>query len=222
MSLFLNRTNLLLPHFGKGGKGGFFDKDKSETGFTLLEVLVAVSILSIVLVAIYSTFFLSYRAIECLDESMLKLQESRNAIDILRRELDSAFYNKGDSNTFLKLEDRDIYGKQAAQITFTTFSQLRPGLSKISYYIEEKDGKLSLFKKMESPYVNKETEGVDIIEDLEEFTVEAKYNNNWVKTWDTEITREKPDEIRLAMSVMIKGKKVTIFDVSQPRLDRPV
>lgn len=122
----------------------------------------------------------------------------------------------------MKLEDRDIYGKQAAQITFTTFSPLRPGLSKISYYIEEKDGKLTLFKKMESPYVNKETEGIDIIEDLEEFTVEAKYNNNWVKTWDTEITREKPDEIRIAMSVMIKGKKVTIFDVSQPRLGKPV
>ena len=27
-----------------------------------------------------------------MDESMLKLQESRKAIDILRRELDSAFY----------------------------------------------------------------------------------------------------------------------------------
>ena len=191
-------------------------------GFTLLEILVAVAILSIVLAAIYSTFFLSYRAIEGLDESMLKLQESRNAIDILRRELDSAVYRRNETNTLLKIEDRDIYGKQAAQLTFTTFSLLRPGLSKISYYIEEKDGKLNLFKKVESPYVNKETEGVDIIEDLEEFTVEAKYNNNWVKTWDTEITRAKPKQIRISMSIFIKGKKVTVSDISQPRVDNPV
>jgi general secretion pathway protein J len=222
MSLFLNRTNLLLPHFGKGGKGGFFDKGKSETGFTLIEILIAVAILSIILAAIYSTFFLSHRAIEGMDESMLKLQESRRAIDILRRELDSAFYREKESDTFLKIEDRDIYGKQAAQLTFTTFSPLRPGLSKISYYIEDKDGKLSLFKKIESPYSKEETEGVDIIEDLEAFTVEAKYNDKWVKTWDTEIIKDKPNEIRIGLTIMIKDKKVTIFDVSQPRVDRAV
>jgi general secretion pathway protein J len=195
---------------------------KYNNGFTLIEVLIAVAILSIVLAAIYSTFFLSHRAIEGMDESMLKLQESRRAIDILRRELDSAFYREKESNTFLKIEDRDIYGKQAAQLTFTTFSPLRPGLSKISYYIEDKDGKLSLFKKIESPYSKEKTEGVDIIEDLEEFTVEAKYNDKWVKTWDTEIIKDKPNEIRIGLTIMIKAKKVTIFDVSQPRVDRAV
>jgi len=191
-------------------------------GFTLIEILIAVAILSIVLAAIYSTFFLSHRAIEGMDESMLKLQESRRAIDILRRELDSAFYREKESNTFLKIEDRDIYGKQAAQLTFTTLSPLRPGLSKISYYIEDKDGKLSLFKKIESPYSKEETEGVDIIEDLEAFTVEAKYNDKWVKTWDTDIIKSMPKEIRIGLTIMIKGKKVTIFDVSQPRVDRAI
>jgi len=195
---------------------------RGRVGFTLIEILIAVAILSIVLAAIYSTFFLSHRAIEGMDESMLKLQESRRAIDILRRELDSVFYREKESNTFLKIEDRDIYGKQAAQLTFTTLSPLRPGLSKISYYIEDKDGKLSLFKKIESPYSKEETEGVDIIEDLEEFTVEAKYNDKWVKTWDTEIIKDKPNEIRIGLTIMIKGKKVTIFDVSQPRVDRAV
>jgi general secretion pathway protein J len=199
---------------GEGARG--------RVGFTLIEILIAVAILSIILAAIYSTFFLSHRAIEGMDESMLKLQESRRAIDILRRELDSAFYREKQSDTFLKIEDRDIYGKQAAQLTFTTFSPLRPGLSKISYYIEDKDGKLNLFKKVESPYSKEETEGLDIIEDLEAFTVEAKYNDKWVKTWDTEIIKDKPNEIRIGLTIMIKAKKVTIFDVSQPRVDRAV
>jgi hypothetical protein len=178
--------------------------------------------LSIILTAVYSTFFLSYRAIEGMDESLLKLQESRKAIDILRRELDSTFYSKEDSNTFLKIEDRDIYGKQAAKLTFTTFSTLRPGLSMISYYIEDKDGKLNLFKKVESPYSKEETEGVDIIEDMEAFIIEAKCNDRWVKTWDTGITKSKPDEIRISLSIMIKGNKMTLFDVSQPKVDRSI
>jgi len=199
---------------GEGARG--------RVGFTLIEVLIAVAILSIVLVAIYSTFLLSHRAIEGMDESMLKLQESRRAIDILRRELDAAFYREKEENTFLKIEDRDIYGKQAAKLTFTTFSTLRPGLSRISYYIEEKDGRLNLFKKIGSPYSTEEIEGVDIIEDLEAFTVEAMYNDKWVKTWDTEIIKDKPNEIRIGLTIMIKGKKVTIFDVSRPMVERSI
>ncbi len=198
------------------------DKVKSNFGFTLIEVLIAMAILSIVLAAIYSTFFLSHKAIEGMDESMLKLQESRKAIDILRCELDSSYYDGTDKNTFLKIQDRDFYGKQASQLSFTAFSTLRPGLSKVSYYIEDKDGKLNLLKKIESPYSKEETEGVDIIEDLEGFNVEAKYNDTWVKTWDTDINKEKPEEIRIGLTMMIKGKKVILSDVSKPRIGRPI
>ncbi len=180
-------------------------------GFTLIEVLIAVTILSIVLAAIYSTFFLSHRAIEGMDESMLKLQESRKAIDILRCELDSSYYDGKDVNTFFKIRDRDVYGKQATQLSFTAFSTLRPGLSRVSYYIEDKDGKLNLLKKVESPYSKEETEGVDIIEDLEAFSVEAKYNDTWVKTWDTDINKDKPEEIRIGLTINDQREKGNTF-----------
>jgi prepilin-type N-terminal cleavage/methylation domain-containing protein len=216
MSLSPGKRDLLSPQplLPNGGQ--------RESGFTLLEVLIAVVILSIVLAAIYSTFFLSHRAIDGMDESILKLQEARRAIDIMRCELDSAYYKGTDEATFLKMQDRDIYGKQASQLSFTTFSTLRPGLSRVSYYIEDKDNKLNLLKKIDSPYSNKETEGVDIIEDLEAFTVEAKYNDKWVKTWDTDINKERPDEIRIGLTVSIKGTSVTLSDVSKPRIDRPI
>ena len=216
----------------------FLNKRQANTGFTLIEVLIAVGILSVVLAAIYSTFFLSHRAVEGMDESMLKLQESRRAIDILRRELDSAFYTGEDRNTFLKIQDRDIYGKQATQLTFTALSPLMPGLSRISYYIDDKNGKLNLFKKVESPYTNENNplsspfskggrggfsdEGVDIIEDIEAFSVETMYGDQWVKTWDTDISKGIPDEIRISLSVIINGNKMTIFDVAKPRVGKSV
>ncbi len=126
-----------------------------EKGFTLLEVLIAVAILSIVLGAIYSTFFLSNRAMEGMDESMTKLQESRRAIDILRRELDALYYKETREDTFLKIVDKDNYGKQATQLDFTAFTTLMPGLSKISYYVEEKDKKQILFKKIGAAFGNR-------------------------------------------------------------------
>jgi general secretion pathway protein J len=199
-----------------------FSSDIGDPGFTLIEILIAVTILSVVLAAIYSTFFLSYKAIQGMDESMLKLQEARRAIDIMRCELDSAYHNGADVATFLKIKDRDVYGKQASQLSFTTFSTLRPGLSRVSYYIEDTDGKLNLLKRIDSPYSNKQSEGAEIIENLGAFTIEAKYNDKWVKTWDTDINKEKPDEIRISLTISIKGKNVTLSDVSKPRIDRPI
>jgi general secretion pathway protein J len=191
-------------------------------GFTLLEVLIAVAILSIVLTALYSTFFLSSRAMEDMDESMTKLQESRKAIDILRRELEAVYYKDGDEKTFVKILDKDLYGKQATQLEFTAFTTLRPGLSKISYYMEEKDKKRTLFKKIGSSFGKEESEGTDIIEDLEEFTIEAKYQDKWVKTWDTGVTKKMPDEIKISLSVMIKGRKVTLSDMARPMYGKTI
>lgn len=191
-------------------------------GFTLIEVLIAVAILSIVLAAVYSTFFLSHRAIDGMDESMLKLQESRRALDILKRELDSAYVDIEDEQTQLKILDRDIYGKQASQLTVTAFSPLRPGVSKISYYVEDKDKKLVLFKKLESPYKKEETEGVDIIEDLEEFTLEARYNDSWVRTWDTGVNKDMPYEIKITLTMLVKGRKITLSDIARPKFGKPV
>jgi general secretion pathway protein J len=193
-----------------------------KKGFTLLEVLIAVAILSIVLTALYGTFFMSSRAMEDMDESMTKLQESRKAIDILRRELESAYYNEDDKKTFVKILDKDLYGKQATQLEFTAFTTVRPGLSKISYYMEEKDKKRILFKKIESSFGKEESEGTDIIEDLDEFTIEAKYQDKWVKTWDTGITTKMPDQIKISLSVMIKGRKVTLSDMARPMYDKTI
>ncbi len=50
---------------------------KSIKGFTLIEMLLALALLSIVLGALYSTFFLSHRAMEGIDGGLVKLQECR-------------------------------------------------------------------------------------------------------------------------------------------------
>jgi general secretion pathway protein J len=193
-----------------------------SSGFTLIEILIALALLSVILAAIYGTFFLSHRALEGMDESMVRLQESRRALDILKRELDSSVYIASDRNTMLRIVDRDFGGRQAVQLTFTTLSVLRPGLSRITYYIEEDEGRLNLFKKVESPYADQETEGVDIIEDMEAFSIEAKYNDRWVRTWDTEINGEIPSELRIELTVKVKERKVTLFDTASPKVGRTI
>ena len=179
---------------------------KTSGGFTLIEVLVALAILTVVLGAVYSTFFLSHRAVDGLDDTMAKLQETRKTLDIMRRELESVFYSGSSEGSILKIEDRDYYGKNATTISFTAFSNFRPGLSLITYRIQEDDGKMTLVKNVKSPYMKTTAEDVELIEDVVGFSAEVRRQNQWIKTWDTEINRQVPDEIRITLSVPVKER----------------
>ncbi|MEW6570052.1 MAG: prepilin-type N-terminal cleavage/methylation domain-containing protein [Nitrospirota bacterium] len=213
-------SNPPLPPFKKEGQE-VSSANHVNAGFTLIEILISIAILSTILAAVYGTFFLSHRAIEGLEESIVKMQEARKAIDILKCEIESVYYNEN-HDSLLRIEDRDFHGKPSTQLTFTAFSVLRPGLSKLFYYVEEKDGKLNLYKKIESLYREEKSEGVDIIEDLEAFTIEAQYDDKWIRTWDTEINKAIPGEIKINLTLKMKGRTVTLFDVAKPMLGRSI
>ncbi|MBM4140841.1 MAG: prepilin-type N-terminal cleavage/methylation domain-containing protein [Nitrospira sp.] len=190
----------------------------TKKGFTLIEVLVAFAILSIILAALYSTFFLSHKAMDGLDESLVKLQECRMSIDTMRRDIDSILYDPVNKNSLFKVEDRDIYGKQTSKLVFTTFSTLRPGLSRIAYFIKEKDKKLVLMKELTSAYTPENVaEGFEVVEDIEAFTVEVNYKDTWTKTWDSSLTRTIPQDIRITLTTRLKNKTVTLFEIAKPK-----
>jgi len=205
-------------------------------GFTLLEVLVAVSIFSVLIAALYSTFFLSHRAVDAVDDSLLRLQEARAVVDLLKREIESAYYDSGKTSnntqyTVFKVEDRDFYGKQASQLLFTSFSPLLPGLAKITYTVTEDDGKLTLKKKIISAFSQKdETKSIDLMEEIESFTLEVNVAGLWVKTWDSALTKNTlPDAVRISLKVAARKEKnltpergtspeaFTISDIAKPR-----
>jgi prepilin-type N-terminal cleavage/methylation domain-containing protein len=190
----------------------------SEKGFTLIELLVSVVLLSIVLGAVYSTFFMAHRALDGMDDSILKLRECRMFMDTIVRETDSIL--AGRKYSTFKVEDRDIFGKETSRFTFTAFSPLVPGLSLISYYVDQKDKKLVLFKTIKSVSDSKETAPVELMEDVGAFTVEILDGNKWVKTWDLTETGRVPDEIRITLTVMIKDSPVSIYETVRPQIGR--
>jgi len=196
-----------------------------EKGFTLLEVLVALGISVIVMTALYSSFFLSRKAVDAVDDSLLRLQESRALLDIIKREMESALYDQskianGKAYTLFKLEDRDFYGKQASKVSFTSFSPLVAGLAKIEYSVEEDDGKLVLKKRIGSAFTKTgEPKSIELMEDIESFTVEARYGDKWVKTWDSAQSSSMPEEIRVSVKVFTKKGETPFmaYDVARPR-----
>lgn len=205
-------------------KGWIRGRDK---GFTLIEVLISIAIMAMVLIALYSTFALANRALFNVDQSLVKLQEARAFVDTLKREIESAFYSKDISNCVFKLDDRDFYGRQTSSLTVTSSSPLIKGLSNINYTVEERKGILVITKNMVSALSQSaENNKMDLLEDIESFTLQAKYQNAWVKTWDSSLTKITPDEVKIILTIRLKNREgddknalpFSIFETARVRI----
>ncbi len=182
--------------------------ERRGRGFTLIELVIAIAIMSVVLAALYSSFLLADRALVQVGESSLKLQESRAFVDTLKRELEAVRYSRDNSFCVFKMDDRDFYGRQASSLTMTTTTPLMKGLAKINYAIEERDGSLIITKSMVSAFSQEAEENrVDLVEDIESFTLQAKYQDTWVKTWDSSLSEIAPEEVKITLTMRMKSNK---------------
>lgn len=196
-----------------------------KTGFTLIEILMSLAVFSVVLFSLYSVFFMSRKAIVDAEESFIKLYEVRTLMENLRMELESAYFSKDEQYTTFQITDRDYYGRQTSEIIFTTFTSLLPAVSRISYSVEKTGKKLILAKAVISAYQPaKEDKGMEIMEDIESFMLEAKYQGRYVKTWDSSLHNSIPEEVKITIILRLgkSGRLITITDVARPLVGRSV
>jgi len=200
-------------------------------GFTLIELMIAIAIMSVMLAALYGSFLLADRALVQVGESSLKLQESCAVVDTLKRELESVRYSPHNSFCVFKMNDRDFYGRQASSLTMTTTTPLMKGLAKINYAIEERDGSLVITKSMVSAFSQEAEENrVDLVEDVESFTLQAKYQDLWVKTWDSSLSKNAPAEVKITLTMRMKSNKeeassavpFSVFETAKVMVGRPL
>jgi general secretion pathway protein J len=203
----------------------------SGRGFTLIELMIAIAIMSAMLAALYGSFLLADRALVQVGESSLKLQESLAFVDTLKRELESVRYSPDNSFCVFKMNDRDFYGRQASSLTMTTTTPLMKGLAKINYAIEERDGSLVITKSMVSAFSREAEENrVDLVEDIESFTLQAKYQDLWVKTWDSSLSKNAPAEVKITLTMRMKSNKeeassavpFSVFETAKVMVGRPL
>lgn len=202
---------------------------KRNAGFTLIEILISLTLLAVVLGAVYGSFFSVQRLFDRFGSVSLKYHESRTALDIMRREIESALLkNPGpfvkaygdivhDRTNFL-MKDRDILGKSTSELELTAFSYKGGMIDTISYFVEEKEGRMNLMKK-EGPFgLRSEQYEMEMIEGIEGFTAETMFNGQWIKTWDTGTTGKLPGIVRLSIEFDDNGRKVRLVEYARPKL----
>jgi general secretion pathway protein J len=199
-------------------------KFADSSAFTLIEVMVSLTLLIVVLGAIYSTFFSVQTAMERFDDVSLKYHEARTALDIIRREIESALLKdptiEDDSKikASFVIKDRDIFGKNTSSLELTSFSFKGYNPNSISYFIKSSDNSLSLFKKEKPPLVQSNGYTLEILENIESFSVETLFNSRWVRTWDASETGRLPEVVRVIIEFNDNGKIVKFTEYARPRV----
>jgi prepilin-type N-terminal cleavage/methylation domain-containing protein len=211
-------------------------KTVQSKGFTLLEVLLGITLLTIILGAVYTSFFTANRAIERWTGTTIKYHDSRSALDIMRREIEGAVLktSPGSVNDMHKtafvIEDRDILGKTTSKLHLTAFSSRDSGVTNVSYYVREKEHGLTLVKAV-SPFsaqLTDETEQqekkheFEVISGIDSFAVETLFNNEWVKTWHTEQSGVLPEIVRISIVLDDKGSKVKLTEYARPKIGKQI
>lgn len=198
----MRRTSL--EHSGVRGRGGF----------TLIEVLVALALVSAIVAALYGTFFSVLRGRDTINSSLERSREVGRFLDTFSKEVSSAFYKDGNKASLLIGENRDSRGRPASKLTFTAFTYpvMKEGASggdllAVRYFTEtDDDGKMTLYKEAWDAYMGgKLPMKLPVVEEIEGFEVSFLSGNGWAKAWDTSLEKRLPTAIKAVVSIREEG-----------------
>lgn len=196
-------------------------------GFTLLELLLALAIAALILVAAYTTLFSLTKAQETASTGMEKRRALRNTMDLLRRELTSTLFKSGDTRLRFIVEDRDYYGKPASTIQFATLTAPSEGLAtdqlRVRYQTTEKSNSSLTVRRTSRVFFADEDQknGYPLLDETEGFLVECYDGSKWVKAWDTTLNPALPKMIRVTITIQEANQKVPYRLIATPRMVLP-
>ncbi len=166
-------------------------------GFTLLEILLALSVLSVILLLLLSAFTGAARVRETLSSRSRGFRQVRLVLDRVRTDLMGAFATTAREESALTLREDQLSGKPAATLTFTAF-QLPDGdighppaeVVKIKYFprIGADGVTLELHREQSDlPFIENKIASREstVAEGLRGFRIELYDGTTWVKEWPT-------------------------------------
>ena len=198
-----------------------------NSGFTLLEVLITVVLLSILSAALYGSYFSVIRARDRASSGMESRRELGATLDLIRREVSSVMFklDKADKRLRFVVEDRDNFGAQSSTLELTTLApptvldRSESGIVTVKYQIAEKDKKLILTRQ-ERDLFSEETAvpAYPQMEQISSFLVECYDGSKWVKSWDTAINNRLPASVKITVQIEEEGRLVPFSMLSAPRV----
>lgn len=193
--------------------GGQVFRRSSHAGFTLVEILLALSILLSILLIILSSFTGAQRAREILLSKESALRQTRILLDRVGTDISGGFASAGNDLTGLSCKEDRFSDKSASTLQFTAFalpdaSDVRPsgGIVRLRYSPRlSTDGNfIEIYREqfdipqIENRVPNREAR---IAERILGFRVELYDGQKWVKEWPPDSARKLSMPTRAAFIV---------------------
>lgn len=206
-------------------------------GFTLLEILLALGIFSVIIILLLSSFTGTERSREILSDRSRDFRQLRMSLDRIGSDLAGAFSSAAIEATALTCHEDTLAGKPAATLVFSAFVLPEPGdtrpsedLVKLKYYPKlDKDGEfLELYREESSlPLIENRipTREVRMADRLLGFRVEFSDGDTWTKEWPSGgkskrslpekvafiLTASSGQEYRRVVSLPLAGQEASVL-----------
>jgi len=197
----------------------------SNRGFTLIEIMIAVVLLGILSAALYGSYFTVLSARERASEGMEARRELGGTLDLIRREIAAAKFNRDDKRLRFIVEDRDNFGKPASSLELTTLvpsagqGRKESGISAVRYRLEEKDKRFILTRREQDVFFESpDAKAYPQMEQISDFLVECYDGSTWVRSWDTSLNNALPKMVRVTVHVVEAGKPVEFYILANSRM----
>lgn len=193
---------------------------KGNRGFTLLEVLVAVSILAFITASVWSSLFASARAREAVEKRDNFHQRVRLVLDRLSTDLSLAFIvpaARGFTG-FRGTSDRVTFSTLAHQQIDPKSKESEEGL--VMYFLERDQERPSLYelrrkeeKRLKREFREPDTRALTLLPGVTELKFEYYDGEKFSDEWDHEsIETKKKDNIPRAVKIHLKVKDKDDFE----------
>lgn len=181
----------------------------SNRGFTLVEVLVAISILAILLTSVYGIFSSVSLARERLDADSAEYHRARVLFDRLGRELRGTYFQPRSRNLAFaghRVDDRS-FEFELTTSAVSPLSQTGSGIARVHYLLvadEEDPDAGQVLMRSEHPVhesVDETAAGMmRLIPGIEAMTLRFYANGQWQTSWDGQ-TSGLPELVEIALQL---------------------
>jgi general secretion pathway protein J len=175
-------------------------------GFTLLEILLAVTLSALLLSIVYWTYFSINRSIDAATENQEAMETGRVLSELIKRDI------RGITATQFPIlgKNEEIGGRPAAEIEFVTTAKLDTGpntLRKVGYALVQPNttGPKVLIRKESQNLkndLNLSPQVFEISRIITGFKVSFFNGTEWVDKWDSGSAGALPKEIRVTIDVV--------------------
>ena len=192
-----------------------YHSKKATPGFTLVEVMIALFILSIIFSILYSSFFPTRKVINNIEKRREEWKVLASGLHILSNDIRTISLSA--SNTISLFKGNDTYTRQP-MITFSAYTSFQSDgmgrLRKVAYNIEEDLDKRGTFILRRLLYKGSEEiiEDEALIDGLEKIEFSYFDGKDWKEKWDAKDSDNLPKGVKVSISSK-RGDITTIIPI---------